>query len=82
MNYSTCENKKTFPTSRSAKDRAKEINEENGNDKMRAYQCNWCGYWHLSSMSKGEFDKRHGKAKQRQKKRINIESEFWEGRLK
>lgn len=82
MKHSTCETKKTFPTSRSAKDRAKEINEENGNDKMRAYPCDWCGCWHLTSMSKEEFDKRHGKAKARQTKRVKTEAEHWEKRLK
>lgn len=80
-------NKKAFDSKKDAHERAKEINAENrekgDNTKLRAYHCRECLKYHLSSMSKNDFNKIDPikKAMKRTKRNVMLEAEYWSNKL-
>lgn len=45
-----CAGKQTYGSGRSARADARKIRRNRGGHKMHAYECPFCGRWHLSSM--------------------------------
>jgi len=80
-------NKKVFDDKKAAKARAKEINEENikkvDDTRLRAYFCRECEKYHLSSMTKNEFDKIDPvkRAEKRTARIVRMEAEYWTSKL-
>lgn len=79
-----CEKKK-FPNWGIANERAIEINKENDDVVMRAYECQYCGYHHLTSKSSGEYQSKKAKKIKiaNKKSKINLarEAKYWEEKL-
>jgi len=81
--------KKVFESKSEAKRRACEINKENygkkGVRKMRAYLCNYCGKYHLTSLHIVGYQFRTNikvRNRLRESAFIKRESEYWEQRFK
>lgn len=82
--------KKTFETLKKAVKRANQINHENNqnknnNLKLRAYKCNDCNKFHLSSLSEHQhkyFTDKNYKTKVREKSFLKLETEYWQKKLK
>lgn len=82
----TCETgKHRFETKREAGKRAAEINRENKKtgkkDRLRAYECDRCSGFHLTSMTKRQykwFTDAHYRGKIREQKFIESGAQHWE----
>ena len=79
--------KKQFDDKKIARARAVEINEENVKNKddtrLRAYFCDVCKKYHLSSMTKEEFKKYDPKVRASKRKAnfLRRETEYWESKF-
>lgn len=67
VGISACARKKKFPTKKDAEDRATDIKDEGGKS-LRAYHCNFCGNYHLTSMSAEDQKKARKKMDSYQRK--------------
>lgn len=52
----TCKQKHTYHSSETAKRARKRRNKAAGYDYLRHYQCNVCGFWHLTTQAKEDTD--------------------------
>ena len=77
----------TYYSKQEAEERTEQINKKgatkNGKSvQMRAYQCSACGYWHITSMNKSLHDKIIDTKLRKKKKRLKLETDYWEQKLK
>lgn len=78
--------KKTFASSKEAKQRAKEINAKNEEtnqqtEKLRQYKCEYCGKFHLTKMDRNQYKYKKDvnyRNKINEKAFINREARYWE----
>jgi hypothetical protein len=82
-------NKKLFQSIAEAKTRANQINIENqktgDQTKMRAYKCEYCEGWHLTSMSDHEFKYKTNieyRNMVNERAFVKREAEYWESHFK